>query len=153
MDHRLIYYSEHAQPEGSAGLDQILAASWKNNRRDGVTGLIISKGLFFIQLLEGKRSSITQTVQRIFLDKRHEKIVLVDLSQIDNRLFADWSMADFRDAEFIDQFCRDESVASGGFAPDVWQCGDFIKLLEAIHHQVLKDKLLNLTVGANPSQA
>lgn len=147
MDHRLIYFSQYAQLDGPVGLDQILEESWKNNRQNEITGLIISKGAFLIQLLEGKRQPITQTLQRIFNDNRHEKIVLVDMSQIESRLFQDWSMADFRDGDFVDQYCKDQRVSNGDFAPDKWHCDDFVKLLEVVHNQVLKNKLLNLSLG------
>ena len=46
----------------------------------------------FLQVLEGSRRVISQTYNRILLDKRHVNAELIDFSEIEHRDFALWSM-------------------------------------------------------------
>ena len=46
----------------------------------------------FLQVLEGSRRLVSQTYNRILLDKRHVNAELIDFSEIDHRNFGVWSM-------------------------------------------------------------
>ena len=46
----------------------------------------------FLQVLEGSRRVISQTYNRILLDKRHIDAELIDFSEIECRIFGGWSM-------------------------------------------------------------
>jgi hypothetical protein len=46
----------------------------------------------FLQVLEGSRGTISQTYNRILLDKRHVNAELIDFSEIEHRNFTVWSM-------------------------------------------------------------
>ena len=46
----------------------------------------------FLQVLEGSRRVISQTYNRILLDKRHVNAELIDFSEIEHRDFSLWSM-------------------------------------------------------------
>jgi len=46
----------------------------------------------FLQVLEGSRRTVSQTYNRILLDKRHVNAELIDFSEIEHRDFGVWSM-------------------------------------------------------------
>ena len=87
----LIYAS---QPFGYDDLTLvgILASARRNNARDGVTGALICRPDLFMQLLEGRRDVVTAAFSRIMRDERHVDVVNLVSSDIDARLFPQWSM-------------------------------------------------------------
>jgi len=89
---RLIYFSE-ANPSQILDVDQIIATSQRNNAAADVTGILYCDGSYFVQALEGRRSRVTKTYNRIVHDKRHQNIYLVSCYDIRERLFGGWSMA------------------------------------------------------------
>jgi hypothetical protein len=94
---RVIYFSEnHFDFAGEyidAELEAILRVSQANNQRDGITGVLIFDDLWFIQVLEGDRETVWNTVERIRCDERHHGITIVDARDVDVREFGTWSMA------------------------------------------------------------
>jgi hypothetical protein len=90
-------------------LDAILAASHRNNRRHGVTGMLCHYEGSFLQFLEGESDDVDATYARIAADPRHTGLISLYHQEIDERLFSDWSMALAR-VEAIDlaqqAFCR-----------------------------------------------
>ncbi len=89
---RLIYVSQ-----GIAGIEypdliDILAKSERNNKAVGITGMLSFGDSMFLQVLEGSRRVISQTYNRILLDKRHVNAELIDFSEIEHRAFGAWSM-------------------------------------------------------------
>ena len=75
------------------GLDGILAASRRNNAKAGVTGLLLSGGRRFLQVLEGPESQVAATFARIAADPRHFAIVELSRREIKDRQFGNWAMA------------------------------------------------------------
>jgi hypothetical protein len=90
---RIVYCSQAARPDlALQSLAEILAVSDRNNRRDGLTGvLLISRGRFF-QVLEGAAQDLDRTMNRIRLDPRHHDVDLVNRRSVQNRRFAQWGM-------------------------------------------------------------
>lgn len=70
----------------------ILATARRNNERDGITGALVCREDLFLQLLEGPRSAVLSAFERIRRDDRHIDVNKLTESQIDNRLFPEWSM-------------------------------------------------------------
>lgn len=89
---RLCYISSARTPINASMLDQILAASRRNNRVVGVTGLLVAGGRRFLQLLEGEEAAVRATFARIHKDPRHFACVVIDQRQIAGRQFAHWDM-------------------------------------------------------------
>lgn len=87
----LIYSSNHAGLE-QAALDSILNQSRRNNKRDNITGVLIASEEDFMQLLEGERGVVAACFQRIMHDKRHQGIRILHAEEVEDRLFAKWSM-------------------------------------------------------------
>lgn len=74
-------------------LDSILAVSRRNNAVAGISGLLVSGGRRFLQVLEGPDQAVLTTYARIQADPRHRSFVLVTCQGVAERAFGDWSMA------------------------------------------------------------
>lgn len=89
---RLIYFSRAVPELGYSDLKEIMEKSEKNNFRDGITGMLCYGNSMFLQILEGDRKAVSQTYARIAGDERHFDPELVSFTEVDVRLFTDWSM-------------------------------------------------------------
>ena len=86
---RLRLAEDHAQEE----VRQILAASRRNNTRDGITGGLLFSAGSFAQVLEGPVDAVEEAFERIQCDPRHDKVTVLEAGPVDQRAFPDWSMA------------------------------------------------------------
>lgn len=87
-------YISTARPQVQAeAVDGILAQSRRNNRRVGVTGLLLFNGKRFLQVLEGEPALVEQAYKRIGTDPRHFAIVKLSERTIEKREFDGWNMA------------------------------------------------------------
>ena len=82
---------------GAAGqnllsIAEILGVSQSNNARDGLTGLLLSHGGWFLQVLEGDRGRIAMLMSRLERDPRHTDIRVLAEGEAPGRAFPDWSM-------------------------------------------------------------
>jgi hypothetical protein len=73
-------------------LGEILAVSRRNNRRDGITGYLVSDGTWFLQILEGDHEKVMAALVRIRFDQRHSDVAVVSTREIRTRSFPQWSM-------------------------------------------------------------
>ena len=73
-------------------MQDILVASDANNRRDGITGFLLSDGYAFVQLLEGPKREVQECFSRICADARNSLPTVRDMSWSESRLFPTWSM-------------------------------------------------------------
>lgn len=93
---RLIYFSENLiEPNGRSVLSQlndVLAASQRNNERDGITGALVFDDRWFLQILEGERAAVWRTLHRISDDERHANVVIAEAAEVEERLFGNWWM-------------------------------------------------------------
>lgn len=93
---RLTYFSEN-QIDPAAGsavriLGQILGASNKYNQKSGITGALVFDDQWFVQSLEGDRSKVWATFDRIRKDPRHSDVVIAEVVDLQSRIFANWWM-------------------------------------------------------------
>lgn len=79
---------------GAADTAAILAASRRNNARDGITGLLYADGRRFLQALEGEAPAVEAALARIAADPRHRAIVILSSREIEHREFGLWAMAE-----------------------------------------------------------
>jgi hypothetical protein len=88
---RLVYISqrEHAVPLDIA---EMIRTSRRKNARAGVTGFLIFDGEYFAQALEGSRSAVTDTYNRIARDQRHRGLHIAACCDVTRRLFPNWPM-------------------------------------------------------------
>ena len=95
--YRLVYYSQNMimglDEEVRSTVDQILAASQRNNAAVGVTGALMFTDGLFAQVLEGERTAVETVFERIQLDERHGEVQLLSFGPADVRVFPTWAMA------------------------------------------------------------
>jgi hypothetical protein len=90
---RLTYISTAARDLRSEAIDDILAVSRRNNRRDRITGLLVHDGRRFLQVLEGTVPLVEAAYARILKDARHRACVKLDERAAETRVFGEWDMA------------------------------------------------------------
>ena len=90
---QLVYISTARAPIDQVLLDDILAVSRRNNDAAKVTGLLLSAGRRFLQVLEGPDDKVLATYARIQGDRRHKACVLLSCRTVAERGFGSWSMA------------------------------------------------------------
>lgn len=97
---RLFYISKAASGLTREDHERILVASRRNNRRTGITGLLVAKGQYFAQALEGEVDAVMETVAKIQADPRHSGVVVLSKSEVVERIFPAWDMG-YRDLESL----------------------------------------------------
>jgi hypothetical protein len=93
--HRAIYVSDAVGDAANSllVLAEILGASERNNRRDGLTGVLMRHGGRFLQAVEGRRADVDRLMDRLRADARHENVQLLSYQGASHRLFGGWPMA------------------------------------------------------------
>lgn len=91
----LVYISEAAEDISYTDIREILEVSRRNNEFEEITGLLIFREGYFLQLLEGDESSVRQIFQKIREDDRNYSVRVLIEDKGDQRLFEKWSMAFF----------------------------------------------------------
>lgn len=89
---RIIYISTARSDPDREIVEDILRVSRRNNRRDGLTGLLVVGGRRFLQVLEGPRALTEAAYVRIRADQRHFALVELSRKLITERAFAGWDM-------------------------------------------------------------
>jgi hypothetical protein len=95
----LAYISTSSWSYSKADLDEILLKSRANNRRDGITGLLLYRGGTVLQLLEGEAVSVHSLYEKLRRDARHHSLVTLYDRPLAARKFPHWAMAFERMAE------------------------------------------------------
>lgn len=90
---RLLYLSKATGGLGTSGIEKLLLSAQRNNSRAGISGMLVFNGEYFLQVLEGGRSEVNGLYQRISADPRHQELLMLQMDEISERLFSDWSMA------------------------------------------------------------
>ncbi|MBA2590683.1 MAG: BLUF domain-containing protein [Alphaproteobacteria bacterium] len=115
---QLLYASNTHRDVSDAVLEDILAASRRNNAACDVTGVLIYSKGGFMQVLEGEGAAVSQTYARIGADKRHwNAMVLLDRDA--PRAFGAWSMGFERPAAIGEGlFALTREAIAGRLKPD-----------------------------------
>ena len=88
----------------------------RNNKDDGLTGLLVTIQDCFVQALEGPVDSVRNAYARISRDTRHHDPHIIAQGPVEKRLFSDWTMC----ARFLapsDKAILDVIDAKGKFDP------------------------------------
>lgn len=93
MVYQLIYRSQSRGIPLQKDIDVILEKSIRNNKETGITGLLMYRERFFLQLLEGPRDTVIKCFEKIKEDKRHQNVEIVMQTEAENPAFSKWSMA------------------------------------------------------------
>jgi hypothetical protein len=92
MLRRIVYASRAVSDMQPADLLQILQSARRNNRANGITGILVYANGDFLQALEGEASAIEQLYEVIEQDPRHEHCRILNKIEIQERLFENWDM-------------------------------------------------------------
>ena len=96
--HRIIYASRFSKAfpgivvKQDEEVQSIICRSIENNRRDGISGLLLVHKDHFLQVLEGPSGAVTGTYHRILADARHCSSRLISAGPGRARLFGEWNM-------------------------------------------------------------
>ena len=93
MLYELIYRSQAKTNTSEEDLKAILKTARSFNEKENITGCLLYHNQQFLQLLEGEFNILMELYERIKLDNRHEKIVLLHMRETDYRIYQDWTMA------------------------------------------------------------
>ncbi len=114
---RLIYRSVATGTTASLlNVATILAESQRNNDRDGLTGALAAHGDRYIQVIEGRSSTLDSLLRRLERDNRHKGLEIIDRRDIDRRRFGGWAMAHARfgpgDASTLERIVNDGTTSA-----------------------------------------
>jgi len=90
--HELVYISAAVAPMSEQELAALLLKARANNKRLGVSGILVHHEGSFLQVLEGDPAVVEPLFARIERDKRHHRTVVMRRGPIAQRTFGDWSM-------------------------------------------------------------
>jgi hypothetical protein len=93
---QLAYFSSVVAHPPPFEIERILSTSRENNRRRGITGMLVFDGHNFLQILEGAKDPILRLFDVIKEDRRHTGVIEILQQPVAQRDFPDWPMA-FRD--------------------------------------------------------
>ena len=128
---RLVYvsYANSAMSEKEVG--DILEKSKANNSKKNISGVLMYSDRYFFQCLEGERKDVNKTYLRIAADTRHSRCMQIEYSQVDARLFANWSMEYVAYHGVADQLFLKYSE-NGLFVPYDFSAGQAVGLLSEL---------------------
>ena len=89
---RLIYASEVANDLTPEGLQALLTTARRCNRLHDVSGMLVFDSKYFLQAVEGSRTSLSQLYSNLVRDPRHKRLLLLSFESIEQRSFSDWTM-------------------------------------------------------------
>lgn len=99
----LIYVSQRTDPTDAMLVRDIAIEASQTNRTLGISGILMAVGNFFLQVLEGKKESVDQLLEKIDGDARHSDIQVLYRGALPDRIFGQWSMGCVRSNENIVQ--------------------------------------------------
>ncbi|MBL8132415.1 MAG: BLUF domain-containing protein [Anaerolineae bacterium] len=88
----LVYVSFAAHDLSDEELKDILKVARETNQQLGITGMLLYRDGFFIQVLEGDEDKVKALFARIAADPRHRNVLTVHTGQVESRRFPDWTM-------------------------------------------------------------
>lgn len=89
---QIIYVSSAVQLLRPDDLSLLLQQARRNNRRDGITGMLLYHGGTFMQVFEGEAETVSALHDRILGDPRHRGVIELYNGPVPERQFPDWAM-------------------------------------------------------------
>ncbi|MDM7892827.1 BLUF domain-containing protein [Curtobacterium caseinilyticum] len=88
----LIYSSVATRSLGDDDLAALLAQSRRANAENDITGVLLFRNGYFLQLLEGPDQAVRAKMDTIKHDDRHTKVTVLTEELIEERQFPEWTM-------------------------------------------------------------
>ncbi|MBP8849127.1 MAG: BLUF domain-containing protein [Breznakibacter sp.] len=134
---RLIYYSSVGNIKSLSDIQQILEKSQINNAKKSISGMLYFDDNYFIQVLEGDRKLVSDLMFKISKDERHTDIVIVNITEINQRMFSKWSMLSAAGVK-MDKDTLMQFSANGTFNPNQLSQGNFDAFVGYVYSQINK---------------
>lgn len=93
MLRRIIYLSTASPDVSDDDIKWLFEKARKNNARDAISGLSVYHKKTFIQVLEGPSDKLSACFERIQQNPMHHSVTVVNDTQVEERVFEEWSMA------------------------------------------------------------
>ena len=90
---QLVYISCSTQFTEEHERQELLRIARRNNQKKQLTGLLLFQDGQFFQVLEGLEADVLGLYERIKMDIRHRACRKMAVFDVEERQFADWSMA------------------------------------------------------------
>lgn len=97
----IIYISGSTRPMSDDDLYEILDQSKRNNAPKDITGILLYRNGYFIQVLEGEENTVMKLYEKIGKDNRHRNVLMIEKAPIEERAFGEWTMG-FRNLDKVD---------------------------------------------------
>lgn len=88
----LVYVSVASRAMTDDDLRSILAKAREKNARLNITGMLLYRDGFFIQVLEGEQAQVDELFAVIAADERHRNVLKIEEHPIEQRTFGQWTM-------------------------------------------------------------
>jgi hypothetical protein len=88
-----IIYASRSNEIAKSDIVSILEKARHSNAQKNITGTLVFSGTYFLQVLEGERSTISKTLFKIAQDPRHFEVDVIHAGPIQQRVFSAWAMA------------------------------------------------------------
>ncbi len=88
--YRFVFVSTASQDLSAQQIADIAGACHRNNRKAGLTGMLVAHQGRFLHILEGDETAIRRRAQKIQDDPRHRDFEVLQAREIQMRAFKDW---------------------------------------------------------------
>ncbi len=92
---RVMYASLARTPLSPQAFLNLCALAAHKNQQQGITGVLVAIGPAFLQSVEGPKDAVTELLEKISRDPRHESLVILDEHPVNRRDFVIWNMGSF----------------------------------------------------------
>lgn len=89
---RIKYVSRFSREMGPSEVEALVQHAASKNAGLGITGVLLTTGQLFYQVIEGPSAEVGALFSIIREDVRHTDVLMLSDSQAAHRLFPDWSM-------------------------------------------------------------
>lgn len=98
---RIVYTSQASEQFSKRNLLDLLHESRAFNTIDNISGVLMHRNGYFLQVIEGESEVVNNLFTRLLRDDRHKEVKIILDSSVDSCLFSSWAMgcADFDEPE------------------------------------------------------
>ncbi|MBE0436653.1 MAG: BLUF domain-containing protein, partial [Methylomicrobium sp.] len=124
------YISQAVRPMPENEIEALLEQTRQFNKLNGITGCLLHRDGWFMQLIEGSPEKVMALAEKIKLDPRHKDMQVVIQGPERRRLFPEWSMGyrevDQANDELDFSSWRKRVIGFDELAEDAKICYEFI---------------------------
>ena len=124
---RLVYFSMATRDMALSDLKEILNVARENNARNNICGMLCYDNSYFLQVLEGERSAVSELYLTIADDPRHDEPTLCHFEQIDQPQFKEWKMGYAGSSPLLAKFLDEHNQVE--FNPELLTAKEALELL------------------------